>query len=391
VKELFVVAASQKAPLDLEALRGIFESDDVEFLTDDPRLLFSVRSGETRVDVTFHSKGYQLPVNRDLLTGADETKAQFKKSQSYYGVAFEPARPQPSVAVFEALWCARSLMEQLPSSVLLDVSAYKLQDPDDVVEITELEFDIRDHINLHAVEISGQEGRLWVHCHGMEKFGVRDIEVFNLTEDDLMAAETFLHELCTDLAFGHGPPIRAPVHTSEGQGFMMLPSDEARVNLMGVASETFEGHEGLFHTVVTADGRHKISDILKPYRERFEQETPEEAEALRMQAMELLPAFKSRFLRKGLMEPLTFLVRAPFESHPSADPVDEDLWVEVLTWDDEKIVGKLVDGGSQTTEWRKGATVELEEDQINAIVLARDGRTLSEEEIEALLLSERPM
>jgi hypothetical protein len=391
VKELFVVASTQAQPLAIETLREVFESDDVQIVTDDPAVLFSVRSGDTRVDVTFHAKGYQLPVNRDLLTGSDEAKATFKKAKSYYSVAFEPAKPQPSVAVFEALWCGRSLMEQLGSAILLDVQSYKLHDAEDVVEITELEFDIRDHINLHAVEVSGQGGRLWVHCHGMEKFGGRDIEVFNLNEDDLMAAETFLHELCTDLAFGHGPAIRTPVQTSEGHGFLLLPSEEARLNLMGVTSETFEGHEGMFYTVVSMDGRHTLSEILRPYRERFEQETPEEAEALRMQAMELLPAFKSRYLRKGLMEPLTFLVRAPFESHPAEEPVYEDLWVEVLSWEDDKLVGKLVDGGAHTTEWRKGAAVELEDDQINAIVLARDGRTMSEEEIQALLLSERPM
>ena len=34
---------------------------------------------------------------------------------------------------------------------------------------------------------------------------------------------------------------------------MLLPSDEARVSLIGVPLETFEGHEGLFFTVVSAE------------------------------------------------------------------------------------------------------------------------------------------
>ena len=64
----------------------------------------------------------------------------------------------------------------------------------------------------------------------MEKFGTRDVEVFHLAEEDLLAAETFLHELCTDLAFGQGPSLQDPVDTSEGQSFMLVPSEEARVN-----------------------------------------------------------------------------------------------------------------------------------------------------------------
>jgi len=131
--------------------------------------------------------------------------------------------------------------------------------------------------------------------------------------------------------------------------------------------------------------------LLKPYRERFEEEPQEKTEALSAQANELLPAFKARFLRKGLMEPLTFVVRAPFEIHPEGEPEQENLWVEVLTWDDEALVGKLVDGATQTTEWRKGAQVEVEQGQINAIAIQRDGEALEDEDMGALLLAEKPM
>jgi hypothetical protein len=133
-----------------------------------------------------------------------------------------------------------------------------------------------------------------------------------------------------------------------------------------------------------------MTDLLKPYHERFEKETTEETESLREQARGLLPAFKARFARRGLMEPLTFLVRAPFESHPDEQVVEEDLWVEVVVWEDAMILGKLVDGGAQTTEWRKGAHVEFSEDQVNALAVHREGRTLDEEEMQQLLLAERP-
>jgi hypothetical protein len=390
LKEIYILATEAPEPVALEALRPVFESEDVEFLTGEEGCLFSVRAEQTRVDVRFETREAGLGWTPDLITGSEECHEALKTARGFYRVSFEPGKPQPSVAVFEALWCVRSIMEHV-SAVLLDVTAYKLHDAADVAEITELDFDIRDHLNLHAVEATETETPLWFHSHGMEKFGVRDVEVFHLGEQDLMAAETFFHELCTDLAFGQGPTVRTPVDTSAGATFMMVPSEDARLNLFGVSSETFEGHEGMFLTVVSPDGRHNVAELLKPYRDRFETESEEETEALTEQAQRLLPAFKARFQRKGLMEPMTFLVRAPFEAHPRGENVNENLWVEVLTWEDEGLVGKLVDGGQHTTEWRKGAQVELEEDQINSIALGREGRTLDEDEMGQLLGSEKPM
>lgn len=389
MKDVYVVAAETARPLDLEVLEATFDPDETEFITGEEGIYFSVVSGDTRVDVRFRPGAPVLTLPKDLITGSEQARKALKKAKSSYAFSFEAAKPQPSVAVFEALWCARSIMEQV-GSVLLDLTSYKLHEVDDVVEITELEFDVRDHVNLHAVEATEGSTPLWVHSHGLEKFGVRDVEAFHLGEEDLLAAETFLRELCTDLAFGHGPALRSPVETSEGESFILLPSEEARMNLLGVPLESFEGHEGLFYTVVSAGGRHTLAELLKPYRERFDRESPDEREALRMQALEWMPAFKARFQRRGLMEPLSFLVRAPFESHPGKETTQEDLWLEIVSWDDGTLVGKLIDGGSFTTEWRKGAHVELDEGSINALTMARDGRTLDEDEVSVLLQAERP-
>jgi hypothetical protein len=160
---------------------------------------------------------------------------------------------------------------------------------------------------------------------------------------------------------------------------------------MGVPIEAFLGHEGLYLTVVSASGRHTLSELLRPYHARFAKEPAERTSELREQAQALLPAFKARFHRKGLMEPLMFLVRAPFEVHPDNEVVVEHLWMEVLGWEDEHVLGKLVDGATHTTEWRKGAAVEIEPGMVDAIGVNREGRALGEEEMLALLNSERPV
>jgi hypothetical protein len=390
VKEVYVLATERDEPPSLEDVQGAFAADDVALVPLPDAWGFRVEAEGGYVEVR-HVPGVPAGDWRaELLTGSDASHALLKRARGSYRLRFEPGGAQPTVPVFEALWCVRRLLAH-GVGVLLDVTSLKLHDPEDVAEITELDFDIRDHVNLHVVEASEGDSPLWVHSHGMEKFGARDVEIFRLGEDDLAAAESFLHELCTELAFGQGPGLRTQVGTSEGQRFTLLPSEEARTNLMGLPLETFEGHGGRYLTVVSPGGRHNIAELLRPYHGRFEDEPQERSEALQEAARELLPAFKARFQRKGLMEPLTFLVRVAFETHPQGDPVEENLWMEVLGWEGQALTGKLVDGAASTTEWRKGVHVEVDEAHVNALALQHEGRPLDEAEMKTLLHAERPM
>jgi Uncharacterized protein conserved in bacteria (DUF2314) len=390
VKEVYIVATEDAEPLGPETIGEAFETDEVTVELEEAPGSFRLRSAEAEIVVRFEALESPLGWTPELLTGSESAHARLRQARGLYRVAFEtPAGSQPTVGVFEALWCVRGLLEKR-EGVLLDASAFKLHEEEDVREITELDFDIRDHVNLHALEAAPGEAPLWVHSHGMAKFAQRDVEIFHLAEADLLPAESFLHELCTDLAFGEGPAPRVPMETSNGEAFMLVSSEEARHGMLGVPLETFEGHEGEYWTVVSPEGRHTTSELLRPYRSRFEQEDPSRSEALASQAARLRPAFKARFHRRGLMEPLTFLVRAPFETHPDGDPVQENLWLEVLAWEEQRITGKLVDGAAQTTEWRKGAAVEIDEDSVNAVAMGRDGRPLDDEEMQGVLLAERP-
>jgi len=389
--EVYLLATEQEGPAPLDALRASFATDEVEFTPNEDGQGFVLRADSSEVHVRLTVGPDGLPkFNKAAYSGSPEAFSRLGKAKAYYHLSLEPGGAQPTLPVFEALWAVRTLLEHVPG-VLVDLAAFKLHEPEDVVEITELDFDIRDHVHLHAVEVTEGDTPLWVHSHGMEKFGARDLEIFHLAEQDLLPAESFLHELCTDLAFGQGPALRSQVGTSEGQPFMVVPSEEARANLLGVPLETFEGHEGLFLTVVSPLGRHNTSQLLAPYRERFTHEPEEQTESMRREAQALLPSFLARFQRRGLMEPLTFLVRAPFDTHPDGNTVVENLWLELMARDDGTLVGKLVDGAVHTTEWRKGAHVEVEETQVNALAISREGRALDEGEIRALLNAERPM
>ncbi|MGV3623071.1 MAG: DUF4026 domain-containing protein [Archangium sp.] len=391
-KEVYIVATESPEPLTPELLKEAFEAEEVELIFGEDGNLFSVRADESRVDVKFDGRLAPLGWTPDLLTGGQELREQLENARGFYRVSFEPGKPQPSIAAFEALWTVRTLLE-ICEGVAVDITSFKIHSHMDVEEITELDFDIRDHITVHAQVMGEGERQTWVHTHGMAKFGSPDVEMFHIAEDDLSAAETFFQELCGDLAFSQGPTPRQVIATSVGMGFQLLPSDEGRANLYGADQDAFTAHNNGFLTVVSPEGRHSMSEILVHYRERFTRESDAEAEKRQTEASRFLPTFKGRYLRKGLMEPLTFLVRAPFEVHPEgveAEPEQEQLWVEVIQWDEDTLVGKLVEGGTRTTEWRKGSHVEVDDSQINALAVAREGRQLDPEEMERLLQLELP-
>jgi hypothetical protein len=392
LRETYLVAVASPEMLSEAALREAFEADDVALEFEAAAERFTVRSDQTQVVVRFQSRLEPLGWTPELLTGTPELREALRRARGFYRIGFEPNPASSSVAVFEALWTVRMLLE-LEEGVAVDASAFKLHSSQDVEEITELDFDIRDHVTIHAVEL-GDRSKLWVHSHGLGKFGSPDVEMFNIDEEDLPAAETFFHELCADLAFAQGPQPRQVVATSVGRSFTLLPLEEGRASLFrSTDPEAFDGHQAGYLTVLSEEGRHMMGEILVQYRDRFEAESEAETSSRQRRADRLLPSFKARFQRRGLMEPLTFLVRAPFEVHPGGEggeAEEEQLWVEVMRWDQRSLVGKLVDGGQGSTEWRKGSHVEVDDGQITSLGLSREGRSLEPEEMEALLQAERP-
>ncbi len=160
------------------------------------------------------------------------------------------------------------------------VTAYKLHDVADVVEITELDFDIRDHVNLHAVAAIEGDTPLWVHSHGMEKFGTRDLEIFHLGEDDLLAAEMFLHELCTDMAFGQGPALRTGgAHQRGPDASRWCPPRRPAPTCWACRWRPSRATRACSSAWCRPLGRHNTAELLRPYRERFIPEPEERTES----------------------------------------------------------------------------------------------------------------
>ena len=186
MREIYIVATASADRVDTEALTEALRADDVEISIDQNGVFCSIKAEQSRVEIRFESRSEPLGWAPELLEGPGDVREFLQNARGFYRISFEPGQPQNSVAVFEALWAARTLLE-LVDGVCVDTSAFKLHDQQDIEEITELDFDIRDHITVHGVDMPGQASQLWVHTHGMSKFGVPDVEMFFIHEDDVPA------------------------------------------------------------------------------------------------------------------------------------------------------------------------------------------------------------
>ena len=161
-RDVYIVATDTPEPLAPEVLTEAFEAEDVKLVFGEDDCLFSVRAEASRVDVKFEPRLTPLGWTPELLTGTPELRERLENAHGFYRVAFEPGSPQPSIAAFEALWTVRTILE-LSEGVAIDVTSFKLHSAMDVEEITELDFDIRDHITVHAQPLGEGERNNWVH------------------------------------------------------------------------------------------------------------------------------------------------------------------------------------------------------------------------------------
>ena len=123
MREVYLLATDAAVPLTEDEIRAAFETDEVQLMFGEEGCLFSVRADDSRVDVKFQARPDALGWLPDLLTGTDASHQTLKEAKGFYRFSFEPGKPQASVAVFEALWCVRSLLD-VTHFFFFDLSSY---------------------------------------------------------------------------------------------------------------------------------------------------------------------------------------------------------------------------------------------------------------------------
>src|SRR4051812_33593862 len=108
--DVYILATEATEPASPEVLKQAFAAEGVEFVQQEAPSRFLVKTEMVDIQVRFEARQAQLGWTPDLLTGSEEAHKLLKAARGFYFLAFQPGEPQPSVAVFETLWCARSLM-----------------------------------------------------------------------------------------------------------------------------------------------------------------------------------------------------------------------------------------------------------------------------------------
>lgn len=371
---MYLVATSRR--LTAQEFEQAFAGDGVA-LEFESRDTVALSTSHADLRIEYDSAEAIAPWLNKPLLGTRELRAHIGAATGCYRVYFrELTVPQ---TLFEALWVARVIAEMC-GGAMLDVTSLQMHSATDLAEMTELDFDIRDHIVIHSVDIN-RNGKLWLHSHGMAKFGARDLEVFDIDEHLQEAGEIFLRELGTEYAFSHGPPLSRIMRTTLGGTFMVVADCERK----GAA---YCAQSAGFLTVLGGSGTHTVCALLAPYLEAANLGDGHEVYG---NVETLLPAFKARFLRRGLLEPITFMVRAAFEITPRDGlRAEESLWLEIVHWNGHQVIGKLLAAARASTEWRKGSQVQVDETQISALGMNRNGKQVPLPEVAGILQGERP-
>ena len=116
-RDIYIVATADGEILDVDALEETLEGDEVSLERRDATH-FVVTAGEVKIEIEFDSRPQSLGWTPDLLTGAPELKAELANALGFYRIKFIPGSPQSTVAVFEALWTVRAILDVVQGVVL---------------------------------------------------------------------------------------------------------------------------------------------------------------------------------------------------------------------------------------------------------------------------------
>ena len=158
------------------------------------------------------------------------------------------------------LLCALS---ELYEGKILDLSAQKVLSVSSIKNfISGKNFKIEDHISVHFVE-DQENGSTWLHTHGMEKFGLPNIETFDITRDNLLNARQLMNDLANHI-FAARVEANSPILLPNGKVALMYESD-VKEYLPKHLQSMISVHKSDFYVLVDFDTAGNINSACKDY------------------------------------------------------------------------------------------------------------------------------
>jgi uncharacterized protein YegJ (DUF2314 family) len=254
---------------------------------------------------------------------------------------------------------------------------------------------LRAHIKIDALD---EDGTIWMHSHGMQKFGLPDMEIEGIPPELITIAGSLLFVLARNMIAGKNSPAEGlaavripgvPVHF----GMEMRPADE-------------EGHfpTGSMRILPYADGydmhspdaaKHALRLLQSKGRSHLEEPDPtEETEPEIPEAVEIadesahlkekilaahvrakneLFNFKKSFQDANGSEGHVYAVKVGF---PAEGGQYEWMWVSVKSWRGHSLVGHVENEPVLRTDLGRGSTVHISEEDIFDWVITRSGHVM---------------
>ncbi|MBI5571444.1 MAG: DUF2314 domain-containing protein [Desulfomonile tiedjei] len=250
------------------------------------------------------------------------------------------------------------------------------------------------HINFEALD---EEGKAWIHTHGMQKFGLPDMEMEHIPADHASNARRLML-VVADILFqmrAAGRHLRSPLaipntpvlvgieaRAEDEEGHFPAGSLRLLPSLVGKPSERAESVSealNVFSTAVRSVA--PVPAVAQPDalsgQPTSDAERPPGTEGAREEyltahrkAIQDLQAFKRSF-EEGAGRPDT--VHAVKVGFPAPGATYEWMWVSLQAWRSGALVGCIENSPVIRKDLPKGTLVQIDESEIFDWVVARGG------------------
>jgi uncharacterized protein YegJ (DUF2314 family) len=283
---------------------------------------------------------------------------------------------------------ANGVIQDAVSHVLWGVDPWKIATQNPLKDFMETQ------IKLEALD---ENGKVWIHTHGMQKIGLMDLEMDGIPSHLALAGRKFIIAIADQLFrsrhksdipdFGMLPgapygfhvvptPLEDESHFPVGSLLIFPymenldfrnPSTLERV-LSRYSSETITNPYG---KVSSHGNKPETSPDRKPSRK--EEELRERILDAHYRAQSDLKNFKSSFRNSTDSDRQVHAIKACF---PSGDGQLEWMWVSVKSWDEDLLEGYLENTPVAGANLKHGSIVKLTEQQIFDWVIMEEDRII---------------
>lgn len=253
----------------------------------------------------------------------------------------------------------------------------------------------REHLHIDAID---EDGSVWMHTHGMLKFGLPDLEIEGIPEEFKKQAKELIVMAASALVENKGLNKASLGELSVFDGAIRMvtvfrPADDEGHFPDGVfalypfvSGDDSDRPQALTDTLKLLESgvsaREKLPVPQESYRDRARWGMPSTKTdegrnriiEAHKKARERLEDFKRSFLDYSDDERQVHAVKVGF---PSADGRYEWMWVSLEEWNNASLSGRLENTPVIRTDLYKGCAIEINESDIFDWVISIEGKILN--------------